>query len=762
MTSLEVEDDPVQGRDSGDAGLDDSADSLATVVGKQTSTPTGDEPRVGWWYMVTDDGDPPAPRWLGCVVHVGSNYVELKGPSPTDGLQSERVHHDVFWQRCERVLDPDPIIGVEIERCQERVRALMEEVRSLTARLGVGERAGLPATGHEDVRALSLRSGDPTKRYKSALVKAKTETLPDLFEKIKKANKALGKWMKVKIIPLEAESDALQGLVAHVNDRIFSVELYAGLVEEVVCVREGEPAPNDAQVHLMQRRCYMDEECLASYETGGMDYQQIKDFDRWLSKPNNFNRIFPFPRTLVAFRVRRNAKERDVDLGNFIRVMWEKEWDKQTFIYIRNGERLYRMMTAIEFEEKLFPDTNHKLFTSQKLWCKDFHHDIGDIISDEEYQGKVEEERLHAEKLKSIPEDQHWHHRLSFHDTSDRYFPFTKDNVYYDDVAELLAAERKKHNRLVLIMQGLLDRSPVLHSHPPWQLWTNEGFAAAFKLIYDDSRAISAGDKPNFEAYRARCNAHLATGSLTVGQELVWECREAERENKRREAHHSYGSRESRDFEKYRPDGDPGPGKVATVASYDADRGACTYVWKREKRSRNGYGINGTEVEAKLVTGDENVFCVDAYRPGDFHMFFDDPRTRQEYLQWAPILLEAEECHAGNRRLRPNRALPPARQTVERGERAMDLEPAKEQKPRLTPREKWVGRTVGLRHDMETKGGTKFKAGERMEVVGYYRRELSLKALTGDLERSIRKVGLHSVVVVAEKVEGVGEGEKEE
>ena len=40
-----------------------------------------------------------------------------------------------------------------------------------------------------------------------------------------------------------------------------------------------------------------------------------------------------------------------------------------------------------------------------------------------------------------------------------------------------------------------------------------------------------------------------------------------------------------------------------------------------------------------------------AYTPGDYRQFFADPRTRAEYLKWAPLLLEAEEWWAGNRRL---------------------------------------------------------------------------------------------------------------
>lgn len=41
----------------------------------------------------------------------------------------------------------------------------------------------------------------------------------------------------------------------------------------------------------------------------------------------------------------------------------------------------------------------------------------------------------------------------------------------------------------------------------------------------------------------------------------------------------------------------------------------------------------------------EHLTCVDAYTPGDFRMFFEDPRTRADYLRWAPILLACEDWH---------------------------------------------------------------------------------------------------------------------
>jgi hypothetical protein len=38
---------------------------------------------------------------------------------------------------------------------------------------------------------------------------------------------------------------------------------------------------------------------------------------------------------------------------------------------------------------------------------------------------------------------------------------------------------------------------------------------------------------------------------------------------------------------------------------------------------------------------------VSAYKPGEHLQFFQDPRTRAKYMKWAPMLLAAEDFHAG-------------------------------------------------------------------------------------------------------------------
>ena len=694
-------------------------------------------PAVGRWYWVKPS-NPKAYRWFGCITHVGSNYAELQGPEG----QERRVHLDEFWDTCEFIEDPDAHIKSQVEAHQREVHALMEEVKAITNRLAVT--TGPALRSGQETAALSVFRGESMNEYKAALVKAKETDLPSLFKQIKEANTSLGRWLGASIIPLKAQAESMEPAIDSIKKRIFNVELYAGLVEEVVQVREGKPAELTAKVHLLQRRCYMDEECLARYEAGGMEFKDLPAFDHWLARAENFERILPFPRCIVAFQVRRNRKDRGDfhSFGSFIKMMEMEKLDKLTFLYIRNGEQLFRLGTAIEFDQKLFPDMDRQALGG-KLYAKVYGNGgVQSIISVNEWLGMVEDENEQQKKYDAAPEDDKWRHRV--HRSSDSYHPFVPSSVYYDDIAQHVQEEMEKHNRLTLALQGLLDRSPVLHPHPAWQLWTQGGFEQALALIYDDSRALTTGDRPDFEAFREKLNASLKVGSVTVGQDDAWLLVEGEKESLRRQ------SRRGSDYypERYHPPGNPGPGRLARVAALT--RSKATYQWERERQvvREDWNGERNNEPVGCTFTCDRSqVLNVDAYKPGDFRQFFNDPRTRADYLQWAWLLLKAEDYH----------------------KKAAPLPPLKDRKPKAPPsaagRRKYqerkacqalLGKAVRLTRKVHMKdgktvyeNGTLWRvdyvaAGRKLRVEGI-KKDGTLDRDEKDWLRSINGLTLHDV-----------------
>jgi hypothetical protein len=50
-----------------------------------------------------------------------------------------------------------------------------------------------------------------------------------------------------------------------------------------------------------------------------------------------------------------------------------------------------------------------------------------------------------------------------------------------------------------------------------------------------------------------------------------------------------------------------------------------------------------SEIKTRITVPEAELFNIDAYKKGDYLQFFQDHRTRCQYLDWAPWLLAAEE-----------------------------------------------------------------------------------------------------------------------
>ncbi len=606
--------------------------------------------------------------WFACVVAIGSNFVEVQSPGGWD----ERIHVDEFETRCRYEPDSKDIIDREVAVSQAKVQELMREVQAITARLGVQE--ALSEGG--ETQALALLGDADYGGYQTALEKAKSEDLPALFKAIKKANERLTKWLTAVVIPLKAEFGLQREIIEKIEDKIFHVQIYAGLVEDIVTVADGDSAPADEKLRIYQRKFFMDEECLLDYQAGGMEFKNIGAFDRWLKKKKNRDRILPFPRCIVSFQVRRRDKDRGVptSLGDFIQMRELEKLDKGTLLYIRNGQQLYRLHTAIEFDGELFPDLDRTKFEG-KLWVhSDYHssHHDGEGIIDqnayevmgEEYEAKlkqyrhnkktVEKDKEYVDEAKKFGKDRamKWLLRRQklrpYEDPNDkrkRYEPFDQTNLYYDDAIRKLARKAAKFNRIALVLQGLFDRSPILHPHPKVRLWTPEGMDEAIELLFDADRALYQGEKPDFKAYRAKLNESLCKGCVTIGQERAWLNKVQAKEHERRCNNWRYNSRDC-DVERWwTPYGNDGPGLITKVVSFKARSKRCVYEWERQRVNRKWTHESET-IPCRLLVDSSKLLNVSAYRPGDFLQFFQDPRTREEYLKWAPLLLRAEDYHA--------------------------------------------------------------------------------------------------------------------
>lgn len=653
--------------------LTDPTDITLTPPDDRTSKVPNEtsEVELGMWFWVkSTKGHPPEEyEWLGCVIEIGSNYVKLQSPDrPGYGTSYTRVHFDNFWTRLRFEPDADAVIRRNIAHYQTKTAGLMEEVRGLTARLGVSPQAAIGRGGAQaaaESNAIAVITSQPDIHgFKAELILAKEETLPNLFKEMEESNKELARWMSAPALPMLAQIGPMKEVIEKINGSIFNISLYAGLTEDAYPVAEGEAAAFPEKLHVMQRRLYMDEECLLNYTAGGMTIREIEEFDAWLAKPENRDRILPFPRTAVAFRVRRFERETDGGVGllqAFIDIQL-READKLTFLYIRNGEQIWRIATEMDFGPKLFPDAGS--LDSAEMMVHMWGDRVKEFITKADY-----DERLAAhEKAKADWEAKdaawraenpngnsftapHGHFHSSF--TPRDWQPFDPTSVYYDDASKEINQQITAYNRVGLIIQGLFDRSPVLHPHAPVQTWTPEGFARALELVYDGSGSAlyASAEAPDFETYRAKLNAKITADSILTGQEEVWMRVEADKENRRIDASGRRSGRYQRYYRRFRPYGNPGPGVVAPMHEWKPRARQAVFRWLVQ--SENAW--KGVPDQPRTIAVPvSKLLNVSAYTPGDYKQFFRDPRTREDYIKWAPMMLAAEDYHAG--KINPNKA----------------------------------------------------------------------------------------------------------
>lgn len=607
---------------------------------------------------------------LVCIGAIGSNFVQVRSTSDGRGTFSyQRILKSDFWKFLLPISDEEAQMMIDrwANQYREKTSHLLEEVKRLSLRLGLNPRNLIEKSPQEsESRGLALLSGEASiSAYKVALTQAKDATLPELFKALKASNGELQRWLSARALPMEIKAGEMSDLTDEIKDKLLNLDLYAGLSESVVKCKDGEPAPLGEKLHVMQRRLYMDEECLAAYEAGGMTFNDIREFDRWLCKPENLDRILPFQRTIVAFRVRRHVKVRNLDevsFSSFVNVDIENS-DKFTFLYIRNGQQVWCLSTTIDFEEKIFPDGTLYDQSEPMMILPSSHSSssvkIEKIITLREFEALKQEQNEKIRKKKQWEKDnpkeqwekenpRSWYeyanpYRIEFNEFDrNRWQPFDSSSVYYDEAMRTITDQVKKYNRIATILQGLFDRSEVLHPHPAVQLWTPEGFMRAIELVFDADNVLESGEKPDFEAYRQSLNSSIDIGSVVIGQRDYWMEVEAKKEMARRQNDRRLSENERyRELTRYAPYGNPGPSTVWTVENWNSKKRVLLCAWEREG-SRYPYA----PVKCSLSVPADRLFNVSAYRPGDFKKFYADHRTRSEYLQWAPMLLAAEDWWA--------------------------------------------------------------------------------------------------------------------
>lgn len=263
--------------------------------------------------------------------------------------------------------------------------------------------------------------------------------------------------------------------VKKVMTLVVTLEIYAGIHEEMKQIKEGKPADPSVPVSIRQQTLYMDEE-ICILDDDGLDFQDLDKFDEWLASDKKiYGKLIPEEKGIVLMRPRRYMKDRSY-LNN-IRLEREMEMaDRACYIFIRNGENLYRIWTDhVETQDIIFPDRK-------------------DI---EQFFEEVEKLNVKLERAEE------------------------NDNTYEADrIVEQLSEKEKSifyYKRIMILLQGLMTRTNVFQPVPhDLNLLDESTYKNRVNFIYDGDANVIESGRDSYGKWKDKLNGSIVKGSRII------------------------------------------------------------------------------------------------------------------------------------------------------------------------------------------------------------------------------------------------------
>lgn len=349
-----------------------------------------------------------------------------------------------------------------IDEAKAELERLKSEAISMVETANQTGGALVPTGGNMPARQVKTQMA----RVRSGLEKKRRE--------IEAASKELQRRLEAEMDRANEVLAPMMEMVRRMEEGIWTVNLYLGRDEQITTLRDGEPADASEPIVARQMVLAMDEEALVSAEEGGIDFRDIDKFDEWLlASPDHLDQVLPETRGVVVLTPRAKGKE-------YVEDPWTNaELNKENFTsywLIRNGEKVYRMVTDFNCGKTLVPLQDE--FTS--FFERERHdYDLGERVKEPLKPGSSE--WMKAEKAAS--------------------------------------ARQRHYMRVALIMQGLIERTTVFHPLPAADIsfLGPEAYDAGYvRIVTDAEKALTTG-KETFRDWQTRLNAELRTGMRIVG-----------------------------------------------------------------------------------------------------------------------------------------------------------------------------------------------------------------------------------------------------
>lgn len=276
---------------------------------------------------------------------------------------------------------------------------------------------------------------------------------------------------------LEAQLGPLRQQLARLQEVMWTVDLYLGRDETLRLIRDGQPAPGDIPITIRQKVLVMAEESLVAMDrvATGMTADDLPEFVAWLlDNPAHVQRILPEQRGVVVL-IPTRVESRS---GNPYEDAARNAANQASFWLLRNGERLYLLTVDAELRvtDRVLP--RRREFT------------------------EVFEPRLFG--------------LGRFEGT-----PVAPGSDEWLDMEKRADARRRHYMRILLVLQGIIDRTPVWRPLPEWGvnlLSLADQDAGKIVLLQDDEESIQLGDgRESFRDWQVRLNNRLRPGLRLIG-----------------------------------------------------------------------------------------------------------------------------------------------------------------------------------------------------------------------------------------------------
>ena len=516
-------------------------------------------------------------KYSGLYEVVGNDvavFVENETKDRVDVLYRGAHHHytfEEFDRDWESVPDGATVRAAAMVEAFQQMQAVDDEFVEVTQSLAAVSPQALLSS---DSTAAPVSRTEMVTAAKLHIGQARVNAM-QMKEKIQLQVEAAQALVAEQVAALKIRSEELKGMLAKAEECVWTLNLYVGTDENIVKIRDGEPAPKDDLITIRQLILFMDEESTAALSSGGIDVEDVELFDKWIKKDGNLQIAIPESKGIVAFHIRRKP------------MKYENPWDERneanlnnTYLLIRNGERLWRVQFDMILGLHLFPTA-------------------------------AEFDELFIDRR-----------------TGNRIRP---DDHRYNRMMEEADAKTRHYMRILLVLQGLIDRTDFFQPYPDNRVRLNVCDTADYnnylRFIYDAENLLTT-DHLDWNDWLKEVN-----GAMTVGCRIVG-------------AFNTYGidlyPRESYERGRITPATADRPDSLTLHTIEDtADDNGFVIRYQRTDTIYDKYGRRKTPtVRARCVLYKDDRFIInfDAVTVEDLEYYINSRRQRSNYVKMIPLL----------------------------------------------------------------------------------------------------------------------------